>query len=129
MSKTQPVVIRWRNTIIRKERPYDVLSIQRYIEDILGKRKKERNTCGYWGACMSKDDSRKGRGFNESIEAKTKQNKTNKSKHSTRERTPEKDTMASANQTPRGYKFAPLVVSQHRRANQHEPACFGLSSS
>ena len=35
--------------------------------------------------------------------------------------------MASANQTPRGYKFAPLVVSQQGRANQPEPACFGLS--
>ena len=41
---------------------------------------------------------------------------------------PEKDVMTSANQTPRGYKFAPLVVSQQGRANQHEPACFGLSS-
>ena len=37
--------------------------------------------------------------------------------------------MASANQTPGGYKFAPLVASQQGRANQHEPACFGLSSS
>ena len=37
--------------------------------------------------------------------------------------------MTSANQTPGGYnKFAPLVASQQRRANQHEPACFGLSS-
>ena len=36
--------------------------------------------------------------------------------------------MASANQTPGGYKFAPLVASQQGRANQHEPACFGLSS-
>ena len=37
--------------------------------------------------------------------------------------------MASANQTPGGYKFAPLVTSQQGRANQLEPACFGLSSS
>ena len=36
--------------------------------------------------------------------------------------------MTSANQTPGGYKFAPLVASQQGRANQHEPACFGLSS-
>ena len=37
--------------------------------------------------------------------------------------------MASANQTLGGYKFAPLLVaSQQGRANQHEPACFGLSS-
>ena len=34
--------------------------------------------------------------------------------------------MASANQTPGGYKFVPLVASQQGRANQHEPACFGL---
>ena len=43
--------------------------------------------------------------------------------------TPKKDVMTSANQTPRGHKFAPLVASQQGRANQHEPACFGLSSS
>ena len=29
---------------------------------------------------------------------------------------------------PGGYKFAPLVASRLWRANQHEPACFGLSS-
>ena len=42
--------------------------------------------------------------------------------------TPEKGVMASANQTPGGYKFVPLVASQQERASQHEPACFGLSS-
>ena len=36
--------------------------------------------------------------------------------------------MTSANQTPGRYKFALLVASQQGRANQHEPACFGLSS-
>ena len=36
--------------------------------------------------------------------------------------------MTSANQTAGGYKFAPLVASQQGRANQHEPAYFGLSS-
>ena len=36
--------------------------------------------------------------------------------------------MTSANQTPGGYKFAPLVASQLWRVNQHGPACFGLSS-
>ena len=84
------------------------------------KEKKERNTCGYRGVCISKDDWTKGRGFNESMKTKTKQNKTNI--------TPEKDVMASANQTPGGYKFTPLVASQQGRANQHEPACFGLPS-
>ena len=62
----------------------------------------------------------KGRGFNESIKAKAKQNKTKV--------TPEKDAMTYANQTPVGNKFAPLVASQQGRANQHEPACFGISS-
>ena len=52
---------------------------------------------------------------------KTKQNKTNV--------TPEKDVMASANQTPGGYNLAPLLVaSQQGRANQPEPTCFGISS-
>ena len=51
---------------------------------------------------------------------KTNQNKTNV--------TPEKDVMTSANQTHGGYKLTPLVASQQGRANQHEPACFGLSS-
>ena len=63
----------------------------------------------------------KGRGFNESIKTKTKQNKTKV--------TLEKDAMVSANQTPGGeYKFAPVVASHQGRANQHGPACFGLSS-
>ena len=44
--------------------------------------------------------------------------------------TPEKDDMTSADQTPGGYKFAPLVAinSQQGRANQHEQAWFGLFS-
>ena len=37
--------------------------------------------------------------------------------------------MASANRMPGEYKFAPLVAGQQGRANQHERACFGLSSS
>ena len=52
--------------------------------------------------------------------SKTKQNKRN---------TREKNVMASANRTSGGYQFAPLVASQQGRANQHEPAYFGLSSS
>ena len=43
--------------------------------------------------------------------------------------TPEKYVMPSVNQTIGGYKFAPLVASQQGRANQHESACFGLSSA
>ena len=82
-------------------------------------KKTTKNACGYRGACISKDDSTKGRGFNESIKTKTKQDKTNVR--------PDKDVMTSANQTPGGHKFAPLVADQQGRANQHEPACFGLS--
>ena len=70
----------------------------------------------------SKDDWTKARGFNESMKTKTKQNKT-------KVLTPEEDVMASAKQTPGGYKFAPLVAGQQGRATQHESACFGLSSS
>ena len=72
--------------------------------DISKKKGKETRVYGYRGACISKDDQTKGRGFNESIKTKTKQNKTNA--------TLEKDVMTSANQTPGGYKFAPLVASQ-----------------
>ena len=36
--------------------------------------------------------------------------------------------MTSTNQTPGRYTFTPLVASQLWRANQHEPARFGLSS-
>ena len=82
--------------------------------------KTKTKTCDYRGACISKDDWTKGRGSNESIKTKAKQNKTNV--------TPEKYVMTSANQTPGGHKFAPLVANQQGRANQHEPACFGLSS-
>ena len=39
--------------------------------------------------------------------------------------TPEKDNnVSSANQTPGGYKFAPLVANQLWRANQPEHTCF-----
>ena len=97
--------------------------VQKTLEksDISNKGENERNTCGYRGACISKDDRTKGRGFNESMKTKTKQNKTNVKS--------EEDVMTSANQTPIGYKFAPLVASQQGRPNQHEPSCFGLLSS
>ena len=71
------------------------------IQIIKRKKTKTKKTCGYRGACISKGDW--GRGFNESIKTKTKQNKTNV--------TPRIDVMTSANQTPGGYKFAPLVAS------------------
>ena len=53
------------------------------------------------------------------------ENEAEQNKGNTRER--RHDT--SANQTPGEYKFAPFVATQQGRANQHEPACFGLSSS
>ena len=42
--------------------------------------------------------------------------------------TPEKGVITSANQTPGGHKFAPLVGSQQGRANQPSPLALGLSS-
>ncbi|CAN0448584.1 unnamed protein product, partial [Ascophyllum nodosum] len=82
-------------------------------------------TCGYRDACISKNEERLNEGprleRKHKDEHEAKQNKTNV--------TPEKHTMPSVNETPGGYKFAPLVASQQGRANQHEPACFGLSSS
>ena len=95
-----------------------ILGKKRHLQ--INKRKKEISTCGYRGGCISKDDGTEDRGFKESIETKTKQNKT--------KGTSEKDIMASTNKTSGRYKFAPLVSSQQGRANQHEPACFGLSS-
>ena len=84
------------------------------VQEILGKsdiskytkeKKKERNTRGYRGACISKDDWTKGFGFNESIIRR----KRGKTKQTIK---PEKDVVTSANQTPGGYKFTPLVASQ-----------------
>ena len=123
MSQIQPVVTRQKNTI-RKERTYDVLSIQResgngtkntrkkrHIE--INKRKKEKHVWLSWRLHIE-------RRLNEEPrlqKTKTKQNKTII--------TPEKDVMAAAYQPPGGYKFAPLVASQQGRTNQHEPAYFG----
>ena len=86
--------------------------------DISKKRKTRRNTCGCRDACISKKErlNEGPRLFSESMKTKTKQNKANV--------TPEKDDIISANQTPGGYKFAPLVASQQWRANQLGPACF-----
>ena len=46
--------------------------------------RKERNTCGYRNACISKVDRTKGSGFNESIETK---NEAKQNKRNTREKT------------------------------------------
>ena len=59
------------------------------------------------------------------LQSKQKDEKRNKNRTNV---TPEKYDMTSANQTPGGYKFASLVGNQLWRANQHEPACFKLSS-
>ena len=53
------------------------------------------------------------------------ENEAKQNKRNTRER---RHDILSANQTPGGHKFAPLVASQQGRANEPEPACFGLSS-
>ena len=60
------------------------------------------------------------------LQRKHKDEKRSKAKQNKINVTPEKDVMTSANQTPGGHKFAPLMASQQGRANQHEPACFGL---
>ena len=94
------------------------------VQKILGKsgisKKTQKNTCGYGAPVYRRTIEQRAAASTRARKMKTKQNKTNV--------TPEKDAMASANQTPRGYKFAPLVARQQGRANQHEPACFGLSS-
>ena len=107
---------------IRKEKTYDVLSIQkesgngtnnarekRHLQKNKMKKERKKETHVATGApACRRTIERRGRGFNESMKTKTKQNKTNV--------TPEKDVMTSAGQTPGGYKFAPLVVSQQGRA-------------
>ena len=73
------------------------------------KEKKERNACGYRGACTSKDNYRtKGRGFNESIKTKYEERKTNPKQTLT----PEKDITTSANQTPIYHKYNIVVRSK-----------------
>ena len=66
--------------------------------------KEGRVTVGAHGHKVNEKGLRKGHGFSERKKYSTKQNKTSV--------TPEKDHRASANQTPGGYKFAPLVDSQ-----------------
>ena len=134
-------VNRWKN-IILKGKTYDVLFIQRENGNgtkILGKSeisketKKGRNNnkkgrrqllgnCAWLSGRMHIEERRT---IERRAAASTKASRRKRSKTKV---TPEKDAMASANQTPGGYKFAPLVASQQGRANQHEPASFGLSS-
>ena len=66
---------------------------------------------------------RKDRGFNEEIIKRKRKRNKNKTNVTT-----EKDGMTSVNQTPGGYKFAPLVADQLWQANRPGHACFGLSS-
>ena len=73
------------------------------------KEEKERNTCGLSGRLHIEGRLNEG----PRLQRKHKdENEANQTKV-----TSEKDVMASANQTPRGYKFAPLVASQQGRAN------------
>ena len=65
---------------------------------------------------LSKNDRTKGRGFNQSINAKTKRNKRD-----TRER---RHGICKPN-ARRIQVIAPPPASQQCRANQHEPAFFG----
>ena len=128
MSKIQPVVTRLIKTF-RKERTYDVFSIQRESGNGTKNTRKKRHYLQTKGkkkhvlisGCMHIEGRlNEGPRLQRKHKTKTKQNKTNI--------TPEKGVMASANQTPGGYNFAPLMASQQGRANQHEPACFGLST-
>ena len=114
----------------------DVLSIQResgngtkkysekrHLQINKRKRKKKKTRVAIGAPAYRRTIERRAAASTKAkIETKTKQSKTNV--------TLEEDVMTSANQTPGGYKFAPLVTrQQQRRANQHESACFGLSSS
>ena len=69
------------------------------------KRKKETHVCVAIGApAYRRTIERRAAASAKAFKTKTKQNKTKV--------TPEKDAMASANQAPGGYKFAPLVASK-----------------
>ena len=124
------MVTRLKNTI-RTERAYDVLSIQKQNSNgtnntrkkwhlPINKRKKRRKHVWLSGRLHIEGRLNEGPRLQRKHkdEHEAKQNKV----------APEKDAMASANQTAGGYKFAPLVASQQGRANQHEPAYYRLSS-
>ena len=115
-----------RKTPFGRARTYDVLSIQReswngtkntrkkrhHLQ--MNKRKKKKHVLRLSGRLRIEGRLNEGpRLQRKHIKSKTKQNKTNL--------TSEKDAMTSANQTPGGYKLAPLVASQQkRRENQHD---------
>ena len=113
---------------MRKERTYDVLSIQRESKNstkLLGKSDIIKKRKHAWLSGRLHIEGRLNEGPR--LQRKHEDEKRSKAKQNKVKVTPEKD-MISANQTPGGHKFAPLVASQQGRANQHEPACFGLSS-
>ena len=122
------MVARWKNTI-RKERTYDVLSIQREsgngTKNTQKKRHLQKKKKHVW---LSRRLHIEG-GLNEGPRLqRNPKDETRSSKAKQTNATPEKDVMTSANQTPGGRTFAPIGASQQGRANQHEPACFGLLS-
>ena len=97
-----------------------ILTSDIYLQ--INKRKKKKETRVAIGApAYRRANERRA-----AASAKTYRRKRSKTKTKV---TPEKNAMASANQTPGGYKFSPLVAinGQQGRANQHEPGCFGLS--
>ena len=121
---------------IRKERTYDVLSIQKESGNGAKNTRKKRHLQinkkyierkkQVWLSGRLHIEGRLNEGPR--LQRKHKDEKRSKAKQNETNVTPEKDVITSANQTPGGYKFASLVASQQRRANQHEPAYFGLSS-
>ena len=119
MSKIQPHNVRRTLHTKRKRKKYSEKATSPNKQK---KRKKNKRKKHVW---LSERLHIEGR-LNEGPRLQRNQRKTRQNKPNV---TREKNAMASANQTPGGYKFAPLVASQQGRANQHEPACFGLSSS
>ena len=133
MSKIQPVVTSQKNTFGRQERTtyYTYKAKAEMVQKILGKatspnKQKERRKKHVWLSGRLHIEGRLNKGPR--LQRKHKDEKRSKAKHNKTNVTPEKDVMTSASQTPGGCKFASLVASEQGRANQHEPACFGLSS-
>ena len=128
MSKNPARGHKVENTI-RKERTYDVLSLQRESGNGTRNTRKKRHLQKIETRVATGAPAFEGR-LNEGLRLQRKHRDKNEAKQSKTNVTPEKkNVMASANRTSGGYQFAPLVASQQGRANQHEPDCFGLSSS